>query len=30
MGVATYRTLDDMPEPLRASLPNVDDLAKLL
>ena len=30
MGVATYRTLDDMPEPLRASLPNIDDMAKLL
>lgn len=30
MGVATYRTLEDMPEPLRASLPNIDDMAKLL
>lgn len=30
MGVATYRTLDDMPEPLRKSLPNIDDMAKLL
>ena len=30
MGVATYRTLDDMPEPLRKSLPNLDDMAKLL
>lgn len=30
MGVATYRTLDDMPEPLRTSLPNIDDMAKLL
>lgn len=30
MGVATYRTLDDMPEPLRNSLPNLDDMAKLL
>jgi len=30
MGVATYRTQDDMPEPLRKSLPNLDDMAKLL
>ena len=30
MGVATYHTLDDMPEPLRTSLPNIDDMAKLL
>ena len=30
MGVATYRTLDDMPEPLRKSLPNLEDMAKLL
>ena len=27
---ATYRTLDDMPEPLRKSLPNLEDMAKLL
>ena len=30
MGVATYRTLDDMPEPLRNSLPDLEDMAKLL
>lgn len=30
MGVATYRTLDDMPEPLRTSLPNLDEMATLL
>lgn len=30
MGVATYRTLDDVPEPLRKSLPNLDDMARLL
>lgn len=30
MGVATYRTLDDMPEPLRKSLPNLDDITKIL
>lgn len=30
MGVATYRTLDDMPDQLRRSLPNLEDMAKLL
>lgn len=30
MGVATYRTLDDMPDPLRRSLPDLEDMAKLL
>ena len=30
MGVATYRTFDDMPEPLRKSLPDLDEMAKLL
>ena len=30
MGVATYRTLDDMPEPLRNSLPNLEDMAEML
>lgn len=30
MGVATYRTLDDMPESLRKSLPDLNEIAKLL
>lgn len=30
MGVATYHTFDDMPEPLRQALPNLDDLKKML
>ena len=30
MGVATYHTLDDMPEPLRRALPDLDEMAKLL
>lgn len=30
MGVATYKTFDDMPEELRKALPNMDDLKKLL
>lgn len=30
MGVATYKTFDDMPEELRNALPNMDDLKKLL
>lgn len=30
MGVATYRTLDDMPDPLRRSLPDLEDMVKLL
>ncbi|MCD7924402.1 MAG: PDDEXK nuclease domain-containing protein [Bacteroides sp.] len=30
MGVATYRTLDDMPEKLRKALPEVEELKKLL
>lgn len=30
MGVSTYRTLDDMPEPLRKSLPDLKDMAKIL
>lgn len=30
MGVATYKTFDDMPEELRKALPNMDDLTKLL
>lgn len=30
MGVATYRTLNDMPEKLRKALPDVEELKKLL
>lgn len=30
MGVATYKTFDDMPEKLRKALPNMDDLKKML
>lgn len=30
MGVATYKTFDDMPEELRNALPNMDELKKLL
>ncbi len=30
LGVATYKTFDDMPEELRKALPNLDDLKKLL
>lgn len=30
MGVATYRTKDEMPERLRQALPDMDDLKKLL
>ena len=30
MGVATYKTADDLPEELRKALPNVDELKKLL
>ena len=30
MGVATYRTLNDMPEPLRNTLPDLAEMAKLL
>ena len=30
LGVATYKTSDEMPEKLRQALPNVDDLKKLL
>ena len=30
MGVATFRTTDEMPEPLRKALPNIEELKKLL
>ena len=30
MGVATYKTNDDMPEDLRKALPNIDDLKKII
>ena len=30
MGVATYKTSDDMPERLKRALPDVEDLKKLL
>ena len=30
MGVATYHTTEEMPERLRKTLPNVEDLKKLL
>jgi len=30
MGVATYKTLDDMPEPLRRALPNMQEAMKLI
>ena len=30
LGVATYKTSDEMPEKLKKALPNVDDLKKLL
>ena len=30
MGVATFRTSDEMPEPLRKALPNIEELKKLL
>lgn len=30
MGVATYKTADEMPEKLRSTLPNIDDLKKLI
>lgn len=30
MGVATYKTVDDMPEPLRKALPDTEELKKLL
>jgi predicted nuclease of restriction endonuclease-like (RecB) superfamily len=30
MGVATYRTRNEMPEPLQKALPDVDDMKKLL
>ena len=30
LGIATYKTSDEMPEKLRQALPNVDDLKKLL
>jgi hypothetical protein len=30
MGVATYRTKEDMPERLRKALPDMDELKKLL
>lgn len=30
MGVATYKTADDLPEELRKALPNIDELKKLL
>ena len=30
MGVATFRTADEMPEPLRKALPNIEELKKLL
>ena len=30
MGVATYRTKEEMPEKLRNALPDIEDLKKLL
>ena len=30
MGVATFRTADEMREPLRKALPNIEELKKLL
>lgn len=30
MGVATYKTADDLPDDLRKTLPNIDDLRKIL
>ena len=30
MGVATYKTMADMPENLRKTLPNIEDLKKLM
>ena len=30
MGVATFRTAEEMPEPLRKALPNIEELKKLL
>lgn len=30
MGVATYKTADDMPEHIRKALPDVGDLIKLM
>jgi hypothetical protein len=30
MGVATYKTSDDMPENLRKALPDIEDLKRLL
>ena len=30
MGVATYKTADDMPENLRKALPSIDDLKSIL
>ena len=30
MGVATYKTADDMPEKIRKALPDVEDLRRLL
>lgn len=30
MGVATYKTADDMPENLRKTLPNIEDLEKII
>ena len=30
MGVATYKTANDMPEPLRRALPNEEQFSKLL
>jgi hypothetical protein len=30
MGVATYRTADEMPEPLRKALPDIEELKRQL
>ena len=30
MGIATFKTADEMPEPLRKALPNIEELKKLL
>ena len=30
MGVATYKTAEDMPERLRKALPDIEDLKKLI
>lgn len=30
MGVATYKTIDEMPEPLRKALPNIEELKKII